>query len=143
MSGGLRTIVALSVGVVVGCSDKHGTAVVTGTVRYKSQPVEGASISFLPKSDDAKSKAAHGRTDAGGRFTLTTYFSPDDQPAGALPGEYSVTVTKIDEPVGAYDPHKDPLLKNHLPSKYSTPQKTPLTAIIKTGTNRPEFNLED
>lgn len=42
---------------------------------------------------------------------MTTYFGPTDQRAGALPGEYTVTVTKIDEPQGAYDPHKDPPLK--------------------------------
>ena len=40
-------------------------------------------------------------------------------------------VTKIDEPQGVYDPHKDPPLKNHLPKKYGEPQTTPLAATVK------------
>jgi hypothetical protein len=129
--------------VVAGCSSSHGTASVTGTVLYKNQPVDGATVNFLPKGEGPTAKPAHGKTDSGGHFTLSTYFGPTEQPSGALPGEYTVTITKIDEPQGAYDPHKDPPLKNHLPLKYSTPQQSPLTATIKGGSNRPEFKLED
>jgi hypothetical protein len=117
---------------------------VTGIVTYKNQPVAGAAVSFLPKSEAKDAKPAQGRTDSGGRFTLTTYLTPDEQPAGAMPGEYAVTVTKIDEPQGAYDPLKDPPLKNHVPDKYGTPQKSPLTASVKaSGSNHFEFKLED
>jgi len=129
---------------LAGCSSGHGTASVTGTVLYKGQPVAGAAVSFLPKSEEATAKPARGTTDASGRFTLTSYFGPDEQPAGALPGEYSVTITKIDEPSGAFDPFKDPPPKNHLPAKYSTPQRSGLTATVKAGeTNQFEFKLED
>src|SRR5262245_27589254 len=128
---------------LLGRSSSHGTATVSGTVLYKDQPVEGATVIFHPKGEGPTAKPAQGKTDSGGHFTLTTYFSPTEQPAGALPGEYAVTVTKIDEPQGAYDPHKDPPLKNHLPAKYSPPQQSPLTATIKPGANRPEFKLED
>src|SRR6478672_6692857 len=86
---------------LIGCSGGHGTATVVGTVLYKNQPVEGATVNFLPKGETPGAKPAHGRTDSGGHFTLTTYFDPTDQPVGALPGEYSVTITKIDEPKGA------------------------------------------
>jgi len=137
----LRFSIALLL--LAGCSGGHGTAVVSGTVLYKSQPVEGATVNFLPKGEGPNAKPAHGKTDSSGRFTLTTYFGPTEQPAGALPGDYIVTITKIDEPQGTYDPHKDPPLKNHLPLKYSTPQQTPLTATIKPGANRPEFKLDD
>src|SRR6266850_685052 len=118
----LRFSIALLL--LAGCSGGHGTAVVSGTVLYKSQPVEGATVNFLPKGEGPNAKPAHGKTDSSGRFTLTTYFGPTEQP-------------------GAYDPHKDPPLKNHLPLKYSTPQQTPLTATIKPGANRPEFKLDD
>jgi hypothetical protein len=127
----------------VGCTQGHGTASVAGTVLYRNQPVDGATIIFHPQAHDATAKPAQGRTDGSGRFTLTTYFGPTDQPAGALPGDYKVTITKIDEPAGAYDPHKDPPLKNHLPVKYSTSQQSPLSVTIKSGSNRPEFKLED
>jgi len=128
---------------LLGCSSSHGTANVAGNVLYKNQPVDGATVNFLPKGEGPTAKPAHGKTDGSGRFTLTTYFGPTEQPAGALPGDYAVTITKIDEPQGAYDPHKDPPLKNHLPLKYSTPQQSPLTATIKAGSNQVEFKLED
>jgi hypothetical protein len=139
----LRTVCFTLFVVMLGCSRGHGTASVTGTVLYKSQPVDGATVNFLPQAEQPSAKPAHGTTDSSGRFTLTTYFGPDDQPAGAMPGEYKVTITKIDEPQGAYDPNKDPPLKNHLPLKYSTPQQSPLTASIKPSSNRLEFKLED
>jgi hypothetical protein len=141
----VQWLVLVSIVVLVGCSGGgRGTASVSGTVLYKNQPVDGAAVTFLPKGGTAESKSASGRTDASGRFTVTTYFGPDEQPEGAMPAEYAVTVTKIDEPPGAYDPLKDPPIKNHLPEKYSTPQKSPLTATVTPGgPNQFEFKLED
>jgi len=138
-----RAIFLIWLTLLIGCSGTHGTASVSGTVIYKSQPVEGATVIFHPKGEGLTAKPAQGKTDSGGHFTVTTYFGPDDQPAGAVPGDYAVTVTKIDEPQGAFDPHKDPPPKNHLPVRYSTPQQSPLTVTIKLGSNRPELNLED
>ena len=138
-----RAIFLIWLTLLIGCSGTHGTASVSGTVIYKRQPVEGATVIFHPKGEGLTAKPAQGKTDSGGHFTVTTYFGPDDQPAGAVPGDYAVTVTKIDEPQGAFDPHKDPPPKNHLPVRYSTPQQSPLTVTIKLGSNRPELNLED
>jgi hypothetical protein len=128
---------------LLGCSSGHGTASVSGTVLYKNQPVDGATVIFHPKGDTTKAKPAQGKTNSGGHFTLTTYFGPTEQPAGALPGDYTVTVSKIDEPLGAFDPHKDPPPKHHLPAKYEAATTSPLTATIKAGLNRPELKLED
>jgi len=128
---------------LLGCSGGRGTASVTGTVLYKNQPVEGATVIFHPQGDTMTAKPAQGKSGSGGQFTLTTYFGPSDQPAGALPGDYKVTVSKIDEPQGAFDPHKDPPLKNQLPGKYMTPQQSPLKVTIQAGSNRPELKLED
>ena len=128
---------------ISGCSGGHGTASVSGTVVYKNQPVDAATVILHPQGDGANLKPAQGKSDGSGRFSVSTYFGPGEQPAGALPGEYKVTVTKIDEPVGAFDPHKDPPPKNHLPVKYMTPQNSPLRVSIKPGANRPELRLED
>src|SRR5439155_948571 len=138
-----RALLLVAITSLVGCSGGHGTASVSGTVTYKSQPVDGATVIFHPKGEGPTAKPAQGKTNGGGHFTVTTYFGPGEQPAGALPGDYAVTVTKIDEPQGAFDPHKDPPPKNHLPAKYSTPQQSPLTVTIKAGSNRPELKLED
>ena len=138
-----RAILLIGLALLIGCSSSHGTATVSGTVTYKNQPVDGATVIFHPKGEGPTAKPAQGKTDGGGHFTVTTYFGPDEHPTGALPGDYAVTVTKIDEPQGAFDPHKDPPPKNHLPVRYSTPQQSPLTVTIKLGSNRPELNLED
>jgi len=138
-----RFLAALLLLAFIGCGNPHGTASASGTVLYKNAPVDGATVNFLPRDDSPTAKPGHGKTDSRGRFTLATYFTPDDQPAGALPGEYAVTITKIDEPQGAYDPHKDPPLKNHLPTKYASPQRSPLKATIQPGSNQLEFKLED
>jgi hypothetical protein len=139
-----QIVVAMTLLVVAGCSSgSHGTASVTGTVLYRDKPVDGATVTLLPKSEDPKAKSATGKTNGSGQFTLTTYFAPDDQPAGAMPGEYTVIVTKIDEPQGAFDPHKDPPPKHHLPLKYEGAPTSPLTATIKPSSNRLEFKLED
>ncbi len=138
-----RAILLVALAALLGCSGAHGTASVSGTVTYKGQAVDGATVILHPKADDPTAKPAQGKTNGGGHFTVTTYFGPGEQPAGAMPGEYAVTVTKIDEPQGAFDPHKDPPPKNHLPIKYSTPQQSPLTVTIKPGSNRPELKLED
>ena len=136
-------LLALLLGMLAGCSGGHGTASVNGAVLYKNQPVDGATVIFHPQGDAAIQKPAQGKSESSGRFSVTTYFGPDNQAAGALPGDYKVTVTKIDEPVGAFDPHKDPPPKNHLPVKYMTPQQSPLAVTIKPGSNRPELKLED
>lgn len=136
--------VVLAFLLLAGCGGGHGTASVSGTVLYKNQPVAGAAVTFLPKGESADAKSAHGTTDTGGNFTVTTYFTADEQPAGALPGEYRVTITKIDEPQGVFDPLRDPPPKNHLPAKYSTPQQSPLSATVTpSGPNRFEFKLDD
>jgi len=140
----LRYTIPMTLMTLAGCSGGgHGTASVSGTVLYKDKPVDGATVSLLHKSADPKAKSATGKTNGSGQFTLTTYFGPDDQPAGAMPGDYTVIVTKIDEPQGAFDPHKDPPPKHHLPLKYEAAQTSPLSATIKPGSNRLEFKLED
>lgn len=136
-------LVCAAILLMVGCSGGHGTASVAGVVLYKGQPVEGATVIFHPQGADATAKPAQGKSGSGGKFTTATYFGPTEQAAGAMPGEYKVTVTKIDEPVGIFDPHKDPPPKNHLPKKYMTPQESPLKVTIKPGSNPVELKVED
>jgi hypothetical protein len=135
--------IALAQVLAAGCSNSHGTVGVSGIVTYKNQSIDGATIVFHPKGNAQAAKPAQGKSGSGGRFAVSTYFGPDEQPAGALPGDYTVTVTKIDEPQGAFDPHKDPPPKNHLPTKYSTPQTSPLSATVKPGGNRLKLELTD
>ena len=75
--------------------DRERTVPVTGTVTYNGTPVADASVSLVPETpvgEAASKKGAFGKTDASGKFTLTT-FEPGD---GAVPGNYKVTVRKYE-----------------------------------------------
>jgi hypothetical protein len=90
-----------------GCSSdapKINTVPVTGKVTYKGQPVAGATVAFIPTNPDGR--PARGVTDDQGVYTLTTYLGPQDQPAGAEPGEYKVTIEKKQAAPGSAVPGK-------------------------------------
>lgn len=74
---------------LAGCggSDRPPMEKVSGTVTLDDQPIEGASVMFMPVDGG---KPAYGVTDAAGRFRLTTYDDGD----GALVGDHRVTITK-------------------------------------------------
>ena len=86
-------VLFLLVGIVLlaGCNKARipGLAQCEGTVTWKGDPVEGARVAFLPKSDP-NGRGAFGITNAAGKFKATTLDTDD----GIMPGEYFVTVTK-------------------------------------------------
>jgi hypothetical protein len=89
----LRTLVATLILVLPclpGCgggADRPALLPVSGTVLFKGQPVEGATVSF---SNEKASRSAQGVTDANGKFKLTSYDTND----GAIAGEHVVTISK-------------------------------------------------
>lgn len=141
----------------IGCSgpvdERPKTAKVRGKVTYNGKPVEGAVVSFV--SDDVP-RAATGKTDANGEFTLTTY-EPGD---GAIIGTYKVAITKPAGEAAAddagYDPDNpnpqyekqmektEPAGKSEIPAKYADPKTSGLTATVEDKEeNYFEFNLTD
>lgn len=79
-----------------GAGDNPETAPVSGTVTLGGTPVAGATVTFHPSvasepGQPAQGNAAFGLTNAQGQFQLTTFDSND----GAVPGDYKVTVTKL------------------------------------------------
>ena len=121
-------------------SDEEGVPVkrkpthpVEGKLLVDGQPLAGATVTlytYNPKSERYNS-VCDGRTDANGRFQVTTYFRFDGAPAG----EYTVTVVKRDKPAAP-----GAAAKNLLPEKYSTPATTPLKVTVKEGAN--DLSLE-
>jgi len=119
-------------------------------------------VTFKPKA--AGVRAAFGRTDASGRFQLTTVLAND----GAMVGPYAVLVSKTVGPAAAaggdtYDP-SDPAgggaresyyasqkeggepeePQNLLPAKYTDAATSGLTAEVKAdGQNEFQFDLSD
>lgn len=145
----------LSAVLVLGCGSGESlpTVPVTGTVTLNGAPVAGAAVAFAPK-DPAKGKPASGTTDASGKFKLTTYLSPTSSPEGAIPGDYQISVTKVEVPSTSMSPEdmakgmagggtmKPP--ENLLPSRYANPAASGFTASVKSGgTNDFTFALEE
>lgn len=97
---------AVMITCVVGCGGSGGsdlgTVPVTGTVTMSGAPLEGASVTFFPKSPEGK--AAAGITDSEGKFQLTT-ADPGD---GAMPGSYTVGIRKTENAVELPENPTDP-----------------------------------
>lgn len=129
------------------------TTPVTGTVTYNGQPLEGASVVFVPK-DVTAGKTASATTDAQGKFELTTFVAGTTQAKGAMPGDYKVTVGKSEAgpamtmpeygkatapsapSVGAKEGGATPP-KSAIPERYADPDKSQLTATVKPSANEP------
>jgi len=95
----IENIVGVGLGValllpITGCKggEKPATVAVTGTVTYKGDPLAGADVSFIAKQEGGR--AASGTTDSQGHFKLQTYMGGNNMIAGAIPGDYSITVRK-------------------------------------------------
>jgi hypothetical protein len=78
---------------VIGCSgekkwERPKLVRASGVARYNGQPLEGA---YVTLTNPTTGLSAYGRTDAEGKFTLSS-FEPGD---GAAPGKYQVSVSKV------------------------------------------------
>ena len=90
---------------VVGCGSSHPPlTIVTGTVTYDGEPLADAVISIMPESGggwdattSASPRPASGKSDAEGKFKLTTTFPDGAIVDGAVEGDYTVLVIKLEE----------------------------------------------
>jgi len=102
---------------------------VTGVVTFKGKPLAGADVQLVPS--DPAVRSAGGTTDAEGKFSVTTYFNPQNQTEGAMAGEYAVTVSKIESREVSADVEPTQAMaqmmkqggppKNLVPKKYQAP----------------------
>lgn len=126
-------------------SDRPRLAQVSGIVTLDGEPVEGASVNFLPV---AGGRLATGTTDATGRYTLTT-FDKDD---GAAVGEHYIGVVKMggdgvhqlaqaevpaDEkgllPDLSAQGVEQPEIEYIVPERYGNPKESQLQLTVPTG----------
>lgn len=112
--------------------NRPGTVPVSGVLTLDGQPVEGATVMFVPaKGGLYAGGAAAGKTDGKGKYTLTT-FKPGD---GAVPGTYTVVIT-----LNVTDERGE--VKSLLPKRYADPRTSGLTVeVAKQGPNEFYFDL--
>lgn len=145
-----------------GCSkgpSRPKTYPVSGTVTLNGQPVDGATVVFVPKAPSTGGttnpqgpQAASGETDAQGRYSLGTFAKGD----GAIPGEYLVKVFKYPKPTTPagtssggeeeYQPPEEnalppPAAKNMLPEKYANEQTSGLSFTVEPKSNTFDISL--
>jgi hypothetical protein len=141
-----------------GCSGsgRPRTYPVSGVVTMKGQPLEGATVVFVP-AEGGSHQAATGITDGTGKFKLSTFLADD----GAQEGEYRIKVSKFDirkptkEEQQKYisieeeqkmqfgDDKPTPPAKNVLPPKYANEATSGFVHTVKKGSNAPvELKLE-
>ena len=132
---------------LTGCgrSGLPGLVPAAGIVTLNDVPVEGASVSFSPKSGTPDTRSASATTDKNGKFIATTLDYGD----GMSPGEYLILVTKtttVTSGTLSTDEKKirdNRQVTNHLPSKYGSKDTTDLTVTIPAkGNKNIELKLE-
>jgi mannose-6-phosphate isomerase-like protein (cupin superfamily) len=101
---------------------------VTGVLTLNGQPLAGATITLVPEKDG---RPAAGRTDAEGRYTLSTFANDD----GAVPGRYRVTI--------GVPPDQRAPSKRTIPQRYANPGTSGLTVEVSPGPNQFQFDLQD
>ena len=143
----LQCVAGLCLTFAIGCgesSDRPQTYPASGTVMYKGEAVEGATVSFWTEGSP---RAATGVTDAEGKFQLSMYEAND----GALAGDQVITVSKVEGgAAAAADPSTEAMNdaskmaemmaasgpggpkgpKSLLPEKYSNQDTTPLKETV-------------
>jgi len=125
---------------VVGCnSAPAGPPVVPaeGTVLLDEKPLPNANVQFVPTGETRGATASYGKTDAAGKFVVT---SPDHRRKGVAVGSYQVVISKYVKPDGSDfvpDPNVGPDesggYRELLPLTYSDPAQSTLTAEVPTG----------
>jgi hypothetical protein len=106
----------------------------TGKVLYLGQPIEGADVTF--NNIEAKSTGT-AKTDAAGRFTLSTFGKHD----GVVPGKQAVAIRRVDVidktpkdvDVSAGGKALPPEIHWIIPERYSNASTSGLTADVTEG----------
>ena len=139
----LRVIPMLCLVALLGCGPSGPTMVpVSGVVTLDGVPVEGANVIFTSMEGG---KMADGRTDAQGKFTLTT--QDQESTPGVLEGEHFVTVdgsrvvnAKVGEDGTSVDA-TSPKIEWFLPQKYVRRDTSGLTQKVAKGMPPIELKL--
>ena len=139
---GAVALSALSVG-LAGCGGdgKLKTYPVSGQILYNGQPLKGVDVAFhATDPGHAVGYPPHAKTDAEGKFKLTSYVPDDGSPAG----EFRVAVAFAVETAGADDGgDQSKKLAAQVPAKYHRGETSGLTATVKAAaTALDPFKLE-
>lgn len=116
-----------------------------GTVTMDGKPLGGATVFFHPKSDTGF-HGALGITDDSGKYVLESDLGNNKKKKGVIPGQYSVTVSRLVNPEGKiipYDPNTPPMnvgAREQIPMQFATVNEMGLTQDVPAGGGK--FDIE-
>lgn len=132
---------AIVVGLITGCgSGGQGLAPVKGKVTYKGKPVPNGTVNFNPV--DTGKPSASGKIQPDGTYTLETYVGTRPSP-GAIIGAHKVVIVAMQDQEGLLPEQRAALPPPIVPSKYTHPNTTDLTAQVENKENVIEIDLKD
>ncbi|MFO0820678.1 MAG: carboxypeptidase-like regulatory domain-containing protein [Pirellulales bacterium] len=102
-----------------------------GVVTYQGKPVADASVAFQHTGGKV---SATGKTDAEGKFKLSTYGKDDGAPAGGYRVTVAVSGVKEIEP-GVLAPVPEGGFQSPIPLKYANPVETDLNVEVPAAGN--------
>jgi len=110
---------------------------VDGVLTVNQEPAVHANVAFHPLDRGASALCPVGRTDAQGRFRLTTLSNFDGAPAG----EYAVTIVWLDESSLIDDCNcSDPLKHDRLKGFYAKADQTEFQVTVNRSANSFRFD---
>jgi hypothetical protein len=132
-----RCVALFTLLLLTGCSGNNWKKcqVAKGRIIFKNKALANAEIWLIPITPSLKNQnptiAPYGKTDADGRFVLSTYVDGD----GAPEGEYQAKVI-CEAATGRIGGDDDrPESRNILPAKYENPETSGIKIVISVGEN--------
>jgi hypothetical protein len=152
---------------LIGCGDPNAikTYPTSGTITYKSKPLERATVVFSSPGKEGQPSTilGLGETDASGKYVIKTQLGPTEALNGAVAGHHLVTVSKYVPPNGMSEEELERLMRKEvaameekgfvtkeetapsrvpfLPAKYQNPASSQLTAEVVAG-EKNEFDFD-
>lgn len=134
----IRCLAVAALIFAVGCDRGPPVVRVEGKVLLDGKPLAASDVGFSPVgSGDVL--AAGGRTRDDGTFVLSSRGARLG--AGALLGEYIVTIRKIKDPPEG-EAYQSGIIEYIVPPRYGDTEKSPLRATVVSGRNVFEFAVE-
>jgi hypothetical protein len=94
-------LVIVGIAACSGCGQRHDVVPVQGIIRYRDEPLAGATVIFkTTREDGVNPLIASAITSADGRFSLVSQFGPREVVKGTLVGRHSVIISKFVPPAG-------------------------------------------